>query len=313
MAELEAWVVRFEQSLKTQGLSALSVPDYVRNVEHFIRYLGNIGIERITDVDRKVMTDYQIELSVEAPEDKPLSHATQRKRLTCVRRFFRYLLTEDAVLKDPTAELELPRLDDQIPRDILSRQEIGRLLSQADTETALGLRDRTMLEVLYSTGIRVSELAGISLHDMELRSCELRVHGKGGKDRIVPLGEVVKDYLERYLEHARPLLAAGDEPSLFVSNRGRRFHYTNISFIVRQYGRRAGIRKHVSPHGLRHTCATHLLQGRADIRQIQRLLGHASIATTQRYTRVEITDLKKVLKRCHPRERHLIAAVDVGA
>ena len=124
---------------------------------------------------------------------------------------------------------------------------------------------------------------------------------------------MVKDYLERYLAHSRPILAGSDERSLFVSNRGRRFHYTNISFIVRNYGKRAGITKRVSPHGLGHTCATHLLQGRADIRQIQKILGHASIATTQRYTRVEIADLKKVLRRCHPRERHQILTVDVGA
>jgi integrase/recombinase XerD len=170
-----------------------------------------------------------------------------------------------------------------------------------------------MLEVLYSTGIRVSELAGLKLEDLDLRNAELRVFGKGKKERIVPLGEVVREYLERYLQRSRAILASPEERSLFVSNRGRRFYYSNISFIVRNYGKRAGIKKHVSPHGLRHTCATHLLQGRADIRQIQKILGHVSIATTQRYTRVEITDLKKVLRRCHPRELRQIVTADVGA
>jgi len=174
----------------------------------------------------------------------------------------------------------------------------------------LGLRDRAMLELLYSTGIRVSELAALNVGDLDLRNAELRVRGKGSKERIVPLGEVVREYLGRYLSASRPYLAPTEKPALFLSLRGKRFHYTNISFLVRSYGRKAGIRKRVSPHGLRHTCATHLLQGRADIRHIQRILGHASIATTQRYTRVEIADLKKVLKRCHPRERHQIEAHD---
>jgi len=313
MAELDAWVVRFGQNLKAVGFGELSIPDYVRNVELFTEYLRSRGIERLAEVDRKIVADYRLELSFETRGEKVLSHSTQRKRLTCVRRFFQFLLKEDAVLQDPTADLEFPPLNDQLPRDILSRHEIGKLLSQADPDSTLGLRDRTMLEVLYSTGIRVSELAGLTLDDLDLRNAELKVRGKGKKERIVPLGEVVRDYLARYLARSRPVLAGAEERSLFVSNRGHRFHYTNISFIVRQYGSRAGIRKHVSPHGLRHTCATHLLQGRADIRQIQKILGHSSIATTQRYTRVEITDLKKVLRRCHPRERHLIMTADVGA
>ena len=313
MLRPEGWLSKFGQHLKTKGFGELSIPDYIRNVGLFIEYLRTLGIERLSDVDRKVMADYALEVSFQAVKGKSLSHSTQRKRLTCVRQFFQYLFKEDAVLLDPTSELEFPKLDDQLPRDILTKREMGELLSEADPESVLGLRDRAMLEVLYSTGIRVSELAGLSLEDMDLRNAELKVRGKGKKERIVPLGEVVRDYLERYLARSRAILAGAGQKSLFVSNRGKRFYYTNISFIVRNYGERAGITKRVSPHGLRHTCATHLLQGRADIRQIQKILGHASIATTQRYTRVEITDLKKVLRRCHPRERHQILTADVGA
>jgi len=261
-------------------------------------------------VDRTVLADYQLEVSLERFRGKPLRSSTQRKRLTCLRQFFRHLLKQSAVLQDPTSDLEFPRLIDQLPRDVLTKREVGRLLSAADPQQLLGLRDRSMLELLYSTGIRVSELAALNVGDLDLRNAELRVRGKGSKERIVPLGEVVREYLGRYLSASRPYLTSSDQPALFVSLRGKRFHYTNISFLVRSYGRKAGIRKRVSPHGLRHTCATHLLQGRADIRHIQRILGHASIATTQRYTRVEIADLKKVLKRCHPRERHQIEAHD---
>ena len=311
MMGMQGWLLKFGEHLKAQGFGSLSIPDYLRNADRFLEYLRSRGIERLVDVDRKVLADYQLEVCFQTHRGKPLSHSTQRKRLTCVRQFFRYLLAQDAVLQDPTADLAFPKLNDQLPRDVLSKREVGRLLSAADPHSLLGLRDRALLELLYSTGIRVSELAGLSLEDLDLRNAELRVRGKGNKERIVPLGEVVREYLGRYLSASRPYLAAtADQPFLFLSYRGRRFHYTNVSFLVRSYGRKAGIRKRVSPHGLRHTCATHLLQGRADIRHIQRILGHASIATTQRYTRVEIADLKKVLKRCHPRERRQIEAHD---
>jgi len=310
MLSPETWLSRFAQQLELQGFSDLSIPDYVRNIRRFLEYLKVRGIERLTEVDRTVLADYQLEVSLERFRGKPLHSSTQRKRLTCLRQFFRYLLRQSAVLQDPTSDLEFPRLLDQLPRDVLTKREVGRLLSAADPESLLGLRDRAMLEILYSTGIRVSEMAALNLQNLDLRNAELRVRGKGSKERIVPLGEVVREYLGRYLSASRPYLASTEQPALFVSLRGKRFHYTNISFLVRSYGRKAGIRKRVSPHGLRHTCATHLLQGRADIRHIQRILGHASIATTQRYTRVEIADLKKVLKRCHPRERRQIEAHD---
>ena len=173
-------------------------------------------------------------------------------------------------------------------------------MSAADPEDLLGLRDRAMLELLYSTGIRVSELAALNLQNLDLRNAELRVHGKGSKERIVSLGEVVREYLGRYLSASRPYLASTEEPALFVSLRGKRFHYTNISFLVRSCGRKAGIRKRVSPHGLRHTCATHLLQGRADIRHIQRIPGHAQITSTELYTHLVLEDLKEVIRRSHP-------------
>jgi len=302
----EAWLVKFGQYLNTRGLAEASIPDYLRNVRLFLEYLRSLGIDSLTEVDRKVLNDYQAEVSVQTHRGKILSSSTRRKRLTCLKQFFRYLLNQDAVLCDPTSDLQMPKLHDQLPRDILTKREVGTLLSGADLKSVLGIRDRVMLEVLYSTGIRVSELSGLKMEDLDLRNAELKVRGKGGKERMVPLGEVVRDYLDLYLTDSRPHLAGGKQRSLFVSYRGKKFHYTNISFIVRMYGRRAGIKKRVSPHGLRHTCATHLLQGRADIRQIQKILGHVSVATTQRYTRVEIADLKKVLKRCHPRERREI-------
>jgi integrase/recombinase XerD len=159
------------------------------------------------------------------------------------------------------------------------------------------------LEVFYSTGIRASELCNLRLNDIDLVRGELRVNqGKNAKDRVVPLGDIACDYLVAYLQIARPKLMPQDQ-TLFVTYHGKRFWYTGVSALVAGYAKKAGIKKQIACHSLRHTCATHLLHGKADIRYIQEMLGHTSLATTQRYTKVEITDLKKVHHRCHPREQ----------
>jgi integrase/recombinase XerD len=203
----------------------------------------------------------------------------------------------------------LPRRPDSIPRNILNKKEISTLLSAPNLETPLGIRDRAIFELLYSSGIRAGELRNLTLDDLDINHGELRINrGKGAKDRIVPLGEVASDYLEFYLKEARPKLAPSAQTALFVTKSGRKLGKTDLSDLTERYRARAGMKKYFTPHSLRHTCATHLLKGKADIRQIQEILGHASIANTQIYTRVEVTDLKKVLKNCHPRERREIEA-----
>ena len=311
MQKLEFWLLTFERYLKTNGFAEVSVSDYLRSVKCFFEYLKELQIGNVAEVDRRVIADYKEWLYGKSHRGTPLSAVTRGKRLICLKTFFRYLLRTEAVLCDPTSDLELPKVRDQLPRDILTKKEIGELLCAPDLHSLYGIRDRAILEVFYSTGIRVSELCGLVVEDADLRNEELKVKGKGGKERIVPLGEVVCDYLEFYLKESRPKLASRDEELLFVTKSGRKFHYTNVSHMVRDYGKKVGIKKRVTPHSLRHTCGTHLLKGRADIRQIQKILGHASIGTTQRYTRVEIGDLKKVLKRCHPRERREIEAEHV--
>ena len=306
MKKLELWLVKFNHYLKTNGFSETSIPDYLRNVNHFFNFLRELSVDTVAEVDRRIISEYTEWVYRQRFRGKPLCAVTRKKRLSCIKTFYRYLLKTEAVLCDPTSTMELPKTTDQLPRDILTKTEIGKLLSIPDIETVMGLRDRTILEVFYSTGIRVSELCGLELENVELRNEELKVKGKGGKERMVPLGEVVCDYLDLYLSESRPKLATPEQSILFVTKNGGKFHYTNVSKMVRAYGRRAGIKKQVTPHALRHTCGTHLLKGKADIRQIQKILGHASIATTQRYTRVEIADLKKVLRRCHPRERREI-------
>jgi integrase/recombinase XerD len=307
MTKLELLHLKFTEHMKVIGFSDRTIPDYAHNVKLFLDYLQELKIENITEVDRQCVRDYQARVYLQTYRNRPLSPATQRARLGCVKTFCQYLLKGGLVLYDPTSGLEMPKRPNQLPRNILSKKEIGQLLSKPNLETPLGIRDRAYLEVFYSTGIRVSELCNLKLNDIDLKGGELRVNlGKNKKDRVVPLGEVASDYLEFYLNEARPKLTTTSQDILFVSKNGLKMHYTTVSKLIHNYGKKAGLKRPVSPHSLRHTCATHLLKGKADIRHIQAILGHEHLSSTQIYTRVEITDLKQVLKRSHPRERREI-------
>jgi integrase/recombinase XerD len=189
----------------------------------------------------------------------------------------------------------------------MTLREVERMLAVPDVETPLGLRNRAILELLYSSGLRSSEARNLTLYDVNTGQGEALVReGKGGKDRVVPVGEVAAKYIELYVKEARPKILKGYEDSgyLFLGGRGGKMGATTLNeTIVKRYVREAGIKKPVTTHGMRHTCATHLLKGRANIRHIQALLGHRSLESTQIYTRVEVGDLKRELRRCHPRER----------
>lgn len=309
MSKLAGLLLKFTEHMKVSGFSERTIPDYV---QYYLDYLAELGIENIAEADRGVLADYQARVCLQTCKGKPLAPATQKSRLTCVRTFYQYLLKTRMVLYDPAADLDLPRRPKMLPRNILSKKEIGELLSAPCLDKPLGLRDRAIIEVFYSTGIRVSELCNLTLQDIDLAAGELRVNqGKNAKDRVVPLGEIAGDFISLYLQEARPRLTSSTQHTLFVTKSGRKFRSTNLSFLISRYGKKAGLKKGSNPHALRHTCATHLLKGKADIRRIQELLGHASLETTQRYTRVEIGDLKRVIKRCHPRERKEIEAKDV--
>ena len=307
MTKLEGLLIKFTGHMKTSGFSERTITGYVQNVRLFLDFLEELGVGNIAEADRQTLADYQARVCLEIHKGKPLTQATQRARLTAVRAFYHCLLKTRTVLYDPTSDLDLPKRPKTLPRNIPTKKEIGRLLSAPDLENPLGLRDRAIIELFYSTGIRVGELCNLTLGDIDLANGELRVNqGKNRKDRLVPVGEIAGDFLELYLHEARPKLAPSTQAILFVTKNGKPFVRTNMSYLVSRYGRKAGLGKGTSPHALRHACATHLLQGKADIRHIQEMLGHVSVATTQLYTKVEIADLKKVLKRCHPRERREI-------
>jgi integrase/recombinase XerD len=309
--QFERLLEQFKESMEIRELSPRTIPEYVHNVSIFLNYLEEVGISEISEVNQDVFTSYQLRILEETFKDKPIGAATRLRRLSTIRCFFAYLMKIGVLTHDPSVELELPKRPKSLPKDILTKKEIGKMLALPDLSTPLGIRDRAILETLYSTGIRVSELCNLTLNDIDIAKGELRVNqGKNAKDRLVPLGEVACDYLDTYLRQSRKRLASFDQNALFVTKSGRKFRSTNLSFLISRYGKKTNSKKHISSHSLRHTCASHLLQGKADIRYIQEMLGHASLSTTQIYTKVEISDLKKIHHRCHPRERNEVPVND---
>jgi len=309
---LKLLVARFIEQTAASGFSPRTVESYGTHLGAFLGYLGQeTDVAAVTDITPEVLHGYQMWLYAWTNDGgiRSLSIATQGARLSALRAFCRWLVKTDVLLYDPSASLTLPKRPASLPRTVLKKSEVGRLLAAPDVRTPLGLRDRAMLEVLYSTGLRNAELRSLMVYDVDLDGGLVRINrGKNAKDRVVPLGRKAAHWLREYLSEGRPRLLAGrrdseSEGPLFVSKSGRPLHAPGVIDPVHHHAQAAGIERNVTPHCLRHTFATHLLAGGADIRHIQAMLGHASVATTQVYTRVEITDLKAVHHRCHPRER----------
>jgi integrase/recombinase XerD len=233
-----------------------------------------------------------------------LESKTVARHLVTMRNFFRYAQVNELIAEDPTAHLESPKIRRSLP-GYLRLEEVEKLLEQPDPKTALGLRDRAMLEVLYSTGLRVSELTSLRVTDLDTKVGCVRCIGKGDKERIVPVGRKALAIVERYLRDGRPeLLKAGRSSAgahLFVNRRGGRISRVGVWKILSAYGRRAGLRQALTPHMLRHSFATHLLERGADLRSVQLMLGHSDISTTQIYTHVVEERLKQIYKAHHPR------------
>lgn len=229
----------------------------------------------------------------------------QNRVLTAVRGFFRFLSAEGIIPHDPAAALEYAREPQMLPKNILTPAEARRILAAPDAATVLGYRDRVILEVLYATGIRKAELMALTIGDVRLDEELLRINsGKGGKDRVVPLTRLACAALENYLNAVRPQLVRGRATeNLFLSSRGRPIARNTLGVLVEKYARRARVNKRVTCHLWRHSCATHLLQNRANLRHVQEILGHRSLATTERYLHLTITELKEAHRRFHPREK----------
>jgi len=230
-----------------------------------------------------------------------ISSSSQARILTCLHSFYQYLLANQLIKKDPTEQLSQPKLEKKLPV-FLNIQEVEKLLEAPSSSSLFGQRDRAMLELLYSCGLRVSELINLSYHNINLKEEFIRIHGKGNKERVLPMGEVAIDYLMKYETNARPiLLKNGQSDSYFLSNRGSAMSRQNFFYIIIAYANQLGIDKPLSPHSLRHAFATHLVQKGADLRSVQLMLGHSDISSTQLYTHIQNAQLKAQHAKHHPR------------
>ncbi|MEW6414266.1 MAG: site-specific tyrosine recombinase XerD [Pseudomonadota bacterium] len=278
------------------GLAPLTLAAYRRDLAGFAGWLAR---ERGRPLDAAQAGDFEAYLAWRfARHTRPRSAA---RYTSALKRFYRYLLRENLIAADPTLNLDSPKLPRSLPKT-LSEDDVERLLHSADTATPLGLRDRAMLETLYATGLRVSELVGLGLTAVNLGDGVLRVTGKGSKDRLVPLGEEAVDWLRRYLAGARPvLLGARLSDAVFVTGRGEGMTRQAFWHLIKRRAAAAGITRPLSPHTLRHAFATHLLNHGADLRVVQMLLGHSDISTTQIYTHVARERMKQLHAQHHPR------------
>jgi integrase/recombinase XerD len=280
-----------------------TVPAYLSDVRVFLAWLDEKGVE-ITDVRIQDLLAYQTDLYAARKKDgRPYSTSIQVNRLSAIKSFFRFLYRRSFMLHDPAAAVDYPRSELRLPRGILSKQEARKIVEAPDGKSPAGLRDRAILETLYATGIRVGELKKLTLSDVDTEERVLRVvMGKGGKDRTLPLTRAAASAIERYLLEARPKLRGAKRGALlFMSPRGGVLHASTANDIVHAWAKKARIKRTVTCHTFRHSVATHLLKGGADIRHIQALLGHASLQATERYTHVEVSDLMEVIRRAHPR------------
>jgi integrase/recombinase XerD len=298
-----AYLIDFVQWMRELHYSEHTVRHRRIDLGYFVTWCEERSIRTPQEVTRAMLERYRGHVfGLRKADGHPLAFGNQFKRLMALRVFFKWMTRSHHLLFNPAAELELPKVEKRIPRHVLSVAEVGQVLNQADVTDPLGLRDRAILETLYSTGIRRQELLELTLVDLDLERGTLMIRqGKGGKDRMVPIGERACAWLDKYLREVRSTLSAEpDDGTLFLSVSSEKLSANRLSEIVRSYIDAAGLPRVGSCHQLRHACATHMLDNGADIRYIQELLGHESLSTTEVYTRVSIVKLKEVHEKTHP-------------
>nr|WP_255723342.1 site-specific tyrosine recombinase XerD [Sporosarcina sp. ACRSL] len=278
-------------------LSQNTVASYKRDLSDYLRQLEKAGIKSIDSIDRSAILQYLHRL-----QDQGKSSRTIARHISSIRSFHQFLLREKVTTQDPTVHLEMPKLEQKLP-SVLSVNEIDKLISMPNSSKPQGKRDIALLELLYGTGMRVSELISLNVDDIHISMGFVRVFGKGGKERIIPLGGGAMKACASYIREARPTFVAKTKgtDALFVNMRGSRLTRQGCWKIIKGYAMEAGIQKELTPHILRHSFATHLIENGADIRAVQEMLGHADISTTQIYTHVSKSRLKDVYVKFHPR------------
>lgn len=294
--EKNTLVRKFQQYLEVErGLSQNSISSYLSDLQKLDRFLD----KEEKELESIVKQDIQNFLKEETR--KKLSNRTRARVIASLRQFYNYLSDKNIIGLNPMENIEAPKIEKTLP-DYLSRDEIRQLFSVFDVNNALELRDKTMFELLYSCGLRISEACNLKLEDIDLSSMLIRVTGKGERERLVPYGEVAQELLDKYVNDYRSQIVYGSNLEfLFISKKGGALSRKSAWRLLKKYMERAGIEKNITPHTLRHSFATHLLQNNADLRSVQELLGHIDISTTQIYTHLAAKDIVEAHKKFHPR------------
>ena len=309
---LEEMFDSYRKHLQALNRAPKTVKQYVQWVQRFFDFAETQGVKTPADVTSAHLIAYQKHLAGLVNKKGRISNVkVQNHHMIGIVMFLRYLCAEGILAHDPTLHVQYAKVPEELPRDILSVAEIKKMLRTPDVQTVMGYRDRVILEVFYSTGIRKHELLSLTVDDVNLESGVLMIRqGKGSKDRVVPLGRIAGKYLETYMNGIRPTLlqirtleTKPQEKRLFLSMRGLPLSKNALADRIEQYRRRAGIAHPVTPHTFRHSCATHMIRNRANIRHVQEMLGHMNLNTTEKYLHLTITDLKEAHHKFHPREK----------
>jgi integrase/recombinase XerD len=288
-----------------EGRSTLTMRNAKSALKGLAAFVETLGVMQIEQLSFDTLRECREELAWRlTPKNTPLSPRSQSESLGHLRSFCRFLTKEEWILIDPSEKLPNPKKPKSLPKAIMEQREVEAILAMPDMNTARGVRDRVLLEVLYSTAIRREEVANIKIEDVDTEIGFIHIReGKGDKDRVVPVGESVCELIDHYLADIRPNWLNAKEPQLFLNRFGMGIQPMAVWNIVRKYVKLAGLEKSISPHTFRHSCATHMLRAGAPIRHLQEMLGHASLSTTQVYTRITINDLREAHKKFHPREQ----------
>lgn len=282
-----------------RGLAPNTLESYERDLFQYLDYIDKLGVRAVEETGKLHIAQYlqQLKRLGRAP-------ATLSRTIVSIRAFYQFLVRERLIVQDPSIHMEAPKLEKKLPT-VLSVEEVERLLDAQETKSAAGTRDKAMLELLYATGIRVSELISLDVGHINIEMGFIQCIGKGSKERIIPLGRVAADWLRHYLDEVRPGLLRQDKPeeALFINHLGTRLTRQGFWKIMKRYAREAGIDKEITPHTLRHSFATHLLENGADLRSVQEMLGHADISTTQVYAHVTKARMKEIYDHAHPRAK----------
>ncbi|HEX7712888.1 MAG TPA: site-specific tyrosine recombinase XerD [Bacillota bacterium] len=281
-----------------RGLASNTLESYSRDLRQYLNYLDERKHLLLSDTNQATVIGYLLQLQAHGK-----ATATLSRSLAAIKSYYHFMARERMIERDPTLNLDAPKQEKRLPR-VLSVADVERLLEQPNLKLPVGVRDRAMLEVLYATGLRVSELVSLKLNDVNLETGYIKCLGKGSKERIIPLGSMATKYLKLYQEHARKFLAASlHEDTLFLNHHGKGLTRQGFWKIIKKYAENLEIEVDITPHTLRHSFATHLLENGADLRSVQEMLGHADISTTQIYTHLTKDKIREVYDQAHPRAK----------